>query len=500
MFFFLSSVLLACSGDEGDSRSETSLPYAIIGENQNMPSGGIIIAEFDDAPRGQDISKIVDANADTKYTTGHNTFSIIWNGDQRATVSSYSLTSADEAAGKDPKSWTLSGSNDNKIWVTLDSKEGEIFEERKETRVFNITNGTAYKYYKLDINNNNGGSGTQIAEWTLKQEEAIINIDDLIEKYGSGFTYSDSNPMGTQYENKHVTTKEDREWLANPDNEPLLLPGTPSLTQFKEFYVNLYPFGEPVPADVNQHAIGDCWALAIFASFAYQCPDFIKSIITKNDGNTFTVKMFDPQGKRVDVCIRSTFLADASGNIGATTGKGNVPTWATVLEKAMMKWEKIYQVNPDINGIGGYLVSPMFTGAGGSFSFGPGQLKAAELERVAKACLQQRKISGGGFNVGDLPAGPLTTVTYHAFTLMHSADPDALFSMRNPWGIDAGNGDKVDGVLNIYDDGVVPPTVDFSIIEPGIAVNYMKKNLGAYIPPRYSSAPLYKALPYEVRK
>ena len=136
LFFFLSSVLLACSEDEDDSRRKTSLPYAIIGENQNMPSGGIIIAEFDDAPRGQDISKIVDANADTKYTTGHNTFSIIWNGDQRATVSSYSLTSADEAAGKDPKSWTLSGSNDNKIWVTLDSKEGEIFEERKENELF----------------------------------------------------------------------------------------------------------------------------------------------------------------------------------------------------------------------------------------------------------------------------------------------------------------------------------------------------------------------------
>ncbi|WP_302608408.1 C2 family cysteine protease [uncultured Bacteroides sp.] len=442
---------------------------------------------------------MVDADADTKYTTGHNAFSIVWNGDQRAAVSSYSLTSAAESAGKDPKSWTLSASNDNKIWITLDSKEGETFKERKETRVFHIENATAYKYYKLDIKDNHGSTQTQIAEWTLNQEEAIINIDDLIERHGSGFTYSDSNPMGTQYENKHTTTKQDREWLANPANEPLLLPDTPGLTQFKEFSVNLYPFGDPVPADVNQYAIGDCWALAIFASFAYQCPDFIKSIITKNADNTFTVRMFDPQGERVDVCIKPTFLADASGNIGAVTGKRNVPTWATVLEKAMMKWKKIYQVNPDINGIGGYLVSPMFTGAGGCFAFDPGKFKPAELERVAKACLQQRKIAGGGFNVADLPAGPLTTVTYHAFTLMHSADPDALFSMRNPWGVDAANGDKVDGVLNIYDDGVVPPTVDFSIIEPGIAINYMKKNLGAYIPPRYSYVPIYKALSYEVK-
>lgn len=137
MFFFLSSVLLACSEDEGDSRSETSLPYAIIGENQNMPSGGIIIAEFDDAPRGQDISKIVDANADTKYTTGHNTFSIIWNGDQRATVSSYSLTSADEAAGKDPKSWTLSGSMITRFGLRLILKK-EKFLRKEKKREFSI--------------------------------------------------------------------------------------------------------------------------------------------------------------------------------------------------------------------------------------------------------------------------------------------------------------------------------------------------------------------------
>ncbi len=294
--FLLISSLLGCSEEKDDSVSDKELPYAIIGENSNMPSGGIIIAEFDDAPPGEGIARMVDADADTKYTTGHNAFSIVWNGDQRAAVSSYSLTSAAESAGKDPKSWTLSASNDNKIWITLDSKEGETFKERKETRVFHIENATAYKYYKLDIKDNHGSTQTQIAEWTLNQEEAIINIDDLIERHGSGFTYSDSNPMGTQYENKHTTTKQDREWLANPANEPLLLPDTPGLTQFKEFSVNLYPFGDPVPADVNQYAIGDCWALAIFASFAYQCPDFIKSIITKNADNTFTVRMFDPQG------------------------------------------------------------------------------------------------------------------------------------------------------------------------------------------------------------
>ncbi|WP_294629251.1 hypothetical protein [uncultured Bacteroides sp.] len=51
--FLLSSSLLGCSEEKDDSVSDKELPYAIIGENSNMPSGGIIIAEFDDAPPGR---------------------------------------------------------------------------------------------------------------------------------------------------------------------------------------------------------------------------------------------------------------------------------------------------------------------------------------------------------------------------------------------------------------------------------------------------------------
>lgn len=35
----------------------------------------------------------------------------------------------------------------------------------------------------------------------------------------------------------------------------------------------------------------------------------------------------------------------------AASGKKGEATWATILEKAIMKWNYIYQVNPDINGI-----------------------------------------------------------------------------------------------------------------------------------------------------
>ena len=64
---------------------------------------------------------------------------------------------------------------------------------------------------------------------------------------------------------------------------------------------------------------------------------------------------------------------------------------------------------------------------------------------------------------------------------MYSTDPFALFSMRNPWG---GDGEK-DGVLNIPNDWVIPPTIDIMIMHPGKAMENRYGIFEAYIPPRW---------------
>ena len=284
--------------------------------------------------------------------------------------------------------------------------------------------------------------------------------------------------MGTHYVNKHVTTQADKEWLATASNEPNLIPSASSLTQFKSFVVTLYPYGSPMPADVNQHSIGDCSALAVFASFAYLYPNFIKDIITDNGNRTYTVAMFDPQGNPVNVTVTSNFLADANGNIGCVTGISNRPTWSTVLEKAMMKWEKIYKVNEDIGGIGSEHVAPLFTGNGDSFAFSSNVLTSSQLKRAVVASLNQGKITIGGFTKSDVQVnGNHKTVAGHAFTLMYSLDNSALFSMRNPWG------GEDDGVLNIPNNSTIPPMIDLRIINPGKAANYSNGLPSPYNPP-----------------
>jgi hypothetical protein len=474
----------SCAEDEKTVSGPETYPYAVLEEgNANMPSSGVLVAEFTNSPAGFDITKIADNNPSTSYLTPHARFYLLWNGNKSVAINYYTLTSSGDAQANDPKAWTLYGSNDNKTWTPLDRQADQVFAARKEQKTYRFDNSVDYRYVKLSIEANNGGSATQIAEWTL-EGKTFANIDDLM-AFASGNTHVESTPMGNHYANKHVTTDADKVWLADPANEPNLLPQSPGLSSMQPFTVeNLFPFaGRPSPADVNQHGIGDCSALAVFGCFAYMYPDFVKSLITDNRNQTYTVHMFDPQGKRIDVTVQNTFLVDGNGNIGTVTGKNNRITWATILEKAIMKWNFIYGVNPDINGIGSEHVVPLFTGNGDSFAFSPGSLTPEQLTRAVKACLENGKIVVGGFRQSGVKIGNLETVSGHAYTFMYSTEPTAMFTMRNPWGFSPGSDGKEDGVLNIVNDGVVPPLIDLRIIEPGAAADTPLSALLPYRPP-----------------
>ena len=327
---------------------------------------------------------------------------------------------------------------------------------------------------------NNKNSSIQNAECSLDNVNKS-NVDDLMQ-YSSGSTYSSQTPMGTHYENRHITTDFDRIWLRTADNEPSIPSGLSNL-HMEHFNVNLYPYGTPDPADINQHSIGDCDAIAVMASMAYVHPGFVKSIIFKNNNGTFNVKMFDPQGKAVTVVVSSAFLTDSKGNIAATSGKNNVATWATVLEKAIMKYEMIYQVNTDIGGMGSEHVTPLFTGNGNSFAFSPGKLTGDQLAFVVKYSLKHGRFITGGFNKV-VTIGKYSTVPGHGYTLMFSSTSQSLFAMRNPWGFNPGGNGGDDGVLNIPLSGDVINTIDIRIIYPGKAGN--KCVIKPYISPSFT--------------
>lgn len=496
IFCFLISIGMAgCSGDDeigGEVHEEEpgkDLPFWALGTgNANMPSGGIITAEYPDMQKETGLSKLVDNNVNSKYVTKQNQFEVIWNGNRMVSVQSYLLTSATDAPEMDPKSWTLFGSSDNVTWAVIDRQKEQQFIRRKETKLYEVNNKTSYRNYKLSVTENNGGDCTQMAEWVLSTFNFVDDMGDLM-RYADDYTYSSLTPMGRQHENDREASAKDLQWLSDASAEPDRF----DVFTYDAFKVNtLYPSGIPIPSDVNQRAIGDCCVCAAMASMAYLFPQYIMHIIKDNGDRTFAVSCFDPKGKVIEVGVSDSFVVNYDGkSLGAVASKGGTPTWATVIEKALLKWCQVYKGSPNVGGMGTEYFVPILTGNGTTFAFGSGRMSATQLQSAVSASFSMRKIMVGGFNASGLTVDPKTgfaTVSGHAYSFFPANDNSYLFGMRNPWGFvpinGGGNSDgKEDGVLRIADDGTIPPSVDVRICDPGAAKGYATfGDLVRYVP------------------
>ncbi|MEW2619482.1 GH92 family glycosyl hydrolase [Streptomyces sp. NPDC048106] len=76
--------------------------------------------------------------------------------DRPAEVRRYALTSANDDAGRDPRDWTLLGSADGKKWKTLDTRSGETFPERFQTKSYELPQPAGYRHFRLEVTRNNG--------------------------------------------------------------------------------------------------------------------------------------------------------------------------------------------------------------------------------------------------------------------------------------------------------------------------------------------------------
>jgi hypothetical protein len=307
------------------------------------------------------------------------------------------------------------------------------------------------------------------------------SIASLLSQYGDDSTHWDKTPMGTRFEavlGALPLSAQKAAFLADPAANPTVSDATEATDLvWHPVAMTLFPSGDPSPADIMQHAIGDCDGDSAMASMAYMNPQLVKSLIHDNHDGTYAVAMFDPAGKPISVLVDSTVLVDPSDatSLGAVSGKQGNGDWATVLEKAVMKYDAAYGTVGQIDGIGSEVLIPMFTGNGDSLAIGPGKLTAAQLQQVVMVSLAAGKLITGGFNQ-ELPIGQDQTVTAHGYAVMVPTDPATdLADMRNPWGVSpwasmGGFDTSADGVIHVP--MASAPTdwtriIDLRIIEPG---------------------------------
>lgn len=115
---------------------------------------------------GEVKENLVDGEPSTKWLTFEPTGWAEFDLDKPVKVVTYALTSANDVAERDPEDWTLQGSTDGKDWKTLDTRSGESFSTRFQTKTYDIPEGAAaeYRHLRLDITKNNGAGILQLAD------------------------------------------------------------------------------------------------------------------------------------------------------------------------------------------------------------------------------------------------------------------------------------------------------------------------------------------------
>lgn len=113
-----------------------------------------------------------DGDPRTKWCVEHKGRPVVWElrlpPGEGVAVKSYALTSGNDMPRRDPRAWTLEGSQDGETWTLLDERDDEdTFPQRHQRRSFDVKNDTTYELYRLTFSTVNGGERLQLSEIDL---------------------------------------------------------------------------------------------------------------------------------------------------------------------------------------------------------------------------------------------------------------------------------------------------------------------------------------------
>ncbi len=146
----------------GSITTGTAAPRQLV----DRATGGTLTVSGENGV-GEGRAMLVDDTSQTKWLTVAGTATITCELSSAVAVRQYTLTSANDLPGRDPRSWTLQGSNDGVTWTTVDARVDVDFADRRQTRAFAVPGGTAYIRFRLQITANHGAAETQLAELQL---------------------------------------------------------------------------------------------------------------------------------------------------------------------------------------------------------------------------------------------------------------------------------------------------------------------------------------------
>ena len=132
----------------------------------NISTNGPVTAD-------EEVFNLVDNDIMTKWYTDHRPLPadplyVTWNYKNPLSVSSVIVGTANDSNGRDPRIWTISGSNDGENFTVFYSHSANLSTSRRVLATFNFEEPVTYKYFKLEITNTRStNQGTQMSEFRL---------------------------------------------------------------------------------------------------------------------------------------------------------------------------------------------------------------------------------------------------------------------------------------------------------------------------------------------
>lgn len=150
---------------------------------------GVLTAQHENTSTTENSRKILDNDFSTKYLMNASTGWVVYYFPTGAIVKQYLIGSGNDAPERDPKEWTLEGSNDNANWILLDTKTNQVFAGRNSKLQYAISNTESFKYFRYTVVKNNSSILTQYSELQLFAE-CTITRNNVIPNVPTAFKFS----------------------------------------------------------------------------------------------------------------------------------------------------------------------------------------------------------------------------------------------------------------------------------------------------------------------
>ncbi|OZM72874.1 alpha-mannosidase [Amycolatopsis antarctica] len=147
-----------------DGSDATAVPGDIRGKVTEISASG------EKTSSGEVAANLVDGSTDSKWLVEEPAGWAQFGLSEPTPITRYALTSANDAAERDPQDWVLRGSTDGSTWTDIDTRTGESFGERGETKEFRIPATEAFAFYRVDVTRNHGAPLLQLAEVLLADD------------------------------------------------------------------------------------------------------------------------------------------------------------------------------------------------------------------------------------------------------------------------------------------------------------------------------------------